>query len=509
MAEHTPDAAVSRRAFLATSAGVAAGALLACGDGGAPGANGPPGDAGGDANGPPGDAGGDTAAGPDVAPRPSDTGDDVGPDAPPLAELFAPDPLPVDATGFPLGVQAGDPTHASAVLWTRASAATALELVVFDAGGEVAARRAVTPAEGGYVHADVGGLAAATAYRYCFLGPGGRSPVGRFATAPAPGMRPRVVLGASSCSRYTFRPFRALSAAAADDLDAFILLGDTVYADGSEDLPGYRASWAQNFGVDGYRELLPAVACVATWDDHEVEDNWDPETIDPARLAAARAAFFEHLAVRRDPAHPERIWRRLRFGDTVELFVLDSRSERLPSTRGGEGATYLSEEQLAWLGDGLARSAATFKIIVNSVPITAMPPLFLGASNRWPGYAAQRQRALAHAAGIDGVLWLAGDFHFGAVTRVDPPGGDHFDQVEVLAGPIAHVGAAAVVQHTGDPAQFPWVSGARNYARLTADPEASPPTLKVEHIGGGGEVLHAVVLSSAGGAWSMSEPPDE
>jgi len=62
---------------------------------------------------------------------------------------------------------------------------------------------------------------------------------------------------------------------------------------------------------------------------------------------------------------------------------------------------------------------------------------------------------LAISEKIPGLVWVAGDFHFGAVARVDPPGGAHFAQTEVLVGPVAHVKPAlAVVQLTGDPAQF-------------------------------------------------------
>jgi alkaline phosphatase D len=238
-----------------------------------------------------------------------------------------------------------------------------------------------------------------------------------------------------------------------------------------------------------------ATSNVATWDDHEVVNDWSTETIDPTRLAAARQAFFEHATPRTEP--PGRIWRSLRWGRTVEVFVLDSRSERLPSTRSSAaGGQYLSEEQLGWLVAGLEASRATFKVVVNSVPITEWPLLFLGANDRWPGYAAQRQRVLEASGRVPGTIWLAGDFHFGAVARIGPPGDPFFRQTEILVGPVAHINPAlAVIEFTGDPSQFPFLSGERNYARLIFDPTSAPPSLTIEHVTGNGQILNTHLIA--------------
>ena len=76
---------------------------------------------------------------------------------------------------------------------------------------------------------------------------------------------------------------------------------------------------------------------------------------------------------------------------------------------------------MTWLKQGLSDSPCVFKVILNSVPITNMPFLFdLGADDSWVGYEAQREEILSHISdGVTGAVWLAGDFHFGAVTRVE------------------------------------------------------------------------------------------
>ena len=124
-----------------------------------------------------------------------------------------------------------------------------------------------------------------------------------------------------------------------------------------------------------------------------------PETFDAARRTAAVQSFFDHQPVRRDAAHPDRVWKRMRWGRTADIFVLDCRNERRPSTRGSEDQ-YLSREQMDWLKAGLTSSEAVFKLIVNSVPISDFPGAFdLAQRDRWEGYPTQREEILRHVGG--------------------------------------------------------------------------------------------------------------
>jgi len=406
---------------------------------------------------------------------------------------------------FPIGVGSSDPTSTSIMLTTLyagSDTASSLELVVWQpdddlrGAGTLSSRQPIALGDGGFITFDFGGLASATRYAYAFIvGATLRSPIGTFQTTPPDDASPVVVLGATSCAKWDLRPFHVVARAAEDSLAAFLLLGDTTYADDATTLPQYRENWARNLGSDEFRSLRGAVATVATWDDHEVENNWDPESFDAARLAAARQAFFEHLGPRRSPDDPARIWRSLRWGTTVELFVLDCRSERRPSTAESASAQFISETQLSWFADTLAASRATFKLVMTSLPITAWPTILPGRAQRWQGYDAQRERILALTRAVPGVLWLAGDLHFAAVTRVGPPNTAHATQREVLVGPVAHLNPAfALVQLGGTEEQFPFLSGERNYGRLTFDPKTSPPRVLVEHIDGAGAILNSVAL---------------
>ncbi|PKN55288.1 MAG: hypothetical protein CVU56_22175 [Deltaproteobacteria bacterium HGW-Deltaproteobacteria-14] len=505
--------AISRRTFIATSAAGVAAALGACGSDGGGGPDGVPFD---------GtifdtvaadtavviDSVADTAADTAVADTAvADTADppvDTEPEDSSPIDTFDASDYVEDPVLFPLGVQSGDPLPDGAVLWTRFTGEGDVEVFVFrntaegpPGAGPLSQREKVTPGAAGFVHADLGGvLDPWTEYHYCFVDGTRRSRVARFRTAPAAAASPVVVFGAGSCSKYLYRPFEVLSRASEADLDLFLLLGDTVYADGADDAEDYREKWAENFGTDGYRDLFRTTPCVATWDDHEVANNWDPETGDAALIATARAAFFEHLAIRRAPDAPERIWRSVRYGRTLEVFVLDCRGEKRPSTRKTEAAEYISVAQMTWLKAALTASPATFKVIMNSVPITNMPIYWLNADERWEGYDAQRDEILAHTAGIPGVLWVSGDFHYGSVQHVDKPGDPFFAQIEVLTGPLAQINpATGLLQATGDPAQFEWITDSFNYTRFTADPAAAPPAITVDHVGPDGTVLHTRTLT--------------
>jgi alkaline phosphatase D len=439
----------------------------------------------------------DSASGPDGA--------DAEPPEPPPS--FDAGDFQEDMALFPLAVQAGGAESDGALLWTVYEGDLPLDIVVFSAGdgtaGDLMVSATVEVADGGTVHVIVEGLKPWTAYRYCFVERDGddsvRSAVGRFRTAPEADAAEVITFGGTSCVNDYYSPHKTLSRASEAGLDFFILAGDTVYADGSSDLEEYRSVWRNALADPGYRDLLTSTSVVATWDDHEITNDWDPEFIDPGLLAAGTEAFFEHVTLRRIEESPDRIWRSHRWGSTLEVFMLDSRSERLPSTRKTPIAQYLSDGQMAWLKAGLVDSPCTFKLIVNSVPITNFPDVIVSENDRWEGYPVQRDEILGyiHEADLTGVIWLAGDFHFGAMTRVEPPPHAWSTQREVLMGPgdqFINPGWLTLGL-AGGASQFSAAIGEVNYARFTADPTSAPPTLTVEFISADGEVLHEEAIA--------------
>ena len=404
----------------------------------------------------------------------------------------------LDTDRFPFGVQVGDATPTGARVHLRTHSGP-VSLEVAEAQGEAwevvqsfddltttALPVAAEPA-GMAVVVDLTALLPDTAYSVVFRDGDARSVVARFRTALAEDGLRRVVFGATSCFGGN-EPWPSLTAAAEEQLDFFCLLGDTVYADGSVDAADYRVHWDAALSTQGLIDVSGSTSLVVTWDDHEVDNNWTLESVGETRFQVARACFTEALP-RREGTGGSGVWRRLQWGQTLDVFVLDGRAER-DAARG----EYLSPEQYTWLVDGVRGSSARFKIILNSVPITDLNALFsnLGAEDRWEGYPEQRAQLLEDLAGVAGVLWVTGDVHFGQVGYVDPEGGVAESVVEVLTGPVGSFQNVAADLFVGDP-QYLWMSSAWNWCRFDCDPVAG--TVRVTHVGDDGQPLHDITLS--------------
>jgi phosphodiesterase/alkaline phosphatase D-like protein len=338
-----------------------------------------------------------------------------------------PDAQPAGA-GFPEGPFTGDPLPDGLIAWTRYDGAgdVVVRWATWDGAAWSAPEEAdVDVADGGFIHADLP-VPADVWVAVQFADADGASRVALGRSAPPEDAAPVVHFGACSCtSQGKLGDFPSLTLAASRaPLDAFIFLGDTAYFDGLSTRAAYRALWASTLARPGYGDLLDHVPGVFTWDDHEVDNNFDPETIDPDLLNTAVEAFFEHLPLRRPTDHPTAPWRRLRFGTTVELFVLDCRSER----RASEGR-YVSQAQLDWLIDGLQTSPCTWKLIANSVPIADLDnaawDVPVAKEDRWEGYPADRARLLGAITegNVRGVVFVSGDVHCPMLARVTTPDG--------------------------------------------------------------------------------------
>lgn len=392
----------------------------------------------------------------------------------------------MESFAFPLGVASGDVEAERAILWTQFTGTAPLRLRVWKMDQEVYAERVadviVPPAEGGFTHLDVSGLLPGERYRYAFFEESAsgellsRSSIGRFRAAFAAGTKAPLLLGACSCTSQGRTPTPLLKAGERGDLDLFMFLGDTSYNDNAETRAEYRTRWAANLGSPEYRVLRGATSILATWDDHEVTNDFNPETIEATRFATARASYFESLPLRRDSTNPDRLWKSIRWGDTAEIFVLDSRGERKPSTRfNGQTQQYLSPEQMTWFKAALQASTATFKLIMNSVPITDFGfSAFTGDS--WLSYRDQRSEILAHIEdqNIKGVLWVSGDHHFASVGRVSAFGTGR-NAIEILAGPGAQSANPAWVGLR--PPRWDYATGTNNYVTIALDPATSEATL--------------------------------
>ncbi|MES2504852.1 MAG: alkaline phosphatase D family protein [Myxococcota bacterium] len=380
---------------------------------------------------------------------------------------------------FPMGVASADVHHDSVILWTCYRGIYRLRVCVWASDVEPIWQDA-EPTPWGYTHLEVSGLSPFKRYRYAFYETLNgvslsRSIIGSFKTAPAPGDLVSLKFGAISCIKNTGGSTVLEHAGARDDLDFFLCNGDSSYNDSVQSLYGYQQAWLKTLSSRGCQMLRRSTSLIGTIDDHEIEDNFDPETINPLKLQAAKKAFFEHMPLRRNETKPDQIWRKFSFGATADIFVLDCRTERRPSF-----GRYMSRAQMDWLKQGLFESGAMFKIIMNSVPISEFP--FPMASDRWEGYPVQRQEILGFIDEfrIPGILWVSGDFHFTSKGRVSKKGFGA-NQIEVLAGPGAQLpNVAGYALKTSS--QFDWVHVKNSY--LVIDCDVKTQSIKIEPIFG-------------------------
>ncbi|MBE2250443.1 MAG: alkaline phosphatase D family protein [Myxococcus sp.] len=402
------------------------------------------------------------------------------------------------STQFGFGISSGDATFERVLVSTRYDGANPLRLKVWrmeqDAFAQLAADVPVMPGDGGFVQLDVQQLTPGAHYRYAFVeetsaGPL-RSVLGRFRAALPAGASEPLVFGACSCTA-SGAAAPLLHAGGRTDLAAFFLLGDTSYNDGADTLSEYRARWHQSLSREAYRALRASTSVIATWDDHEVTNNFNPETISVAKLNAARQAFFEALPIRRHEMAPNRLWRSFRYGDAVEVFVLDTRGERKPSTLLNGNHEMISLAQQTWLQGALKASPSRIKLVMNSVPISDFGFSAFN-TDAWRAYQRQRLEVLRFVEdeNLTGVLWVSGDHHFASVGTVSMSGVGA-RAVEVLAGPGAQ-SANPLFRLLTKP-RWDYASGDNNYVALHCQP-ATGEVRVVFHDGAGAVLFEKTYL---------------
>ena len=115
----------------------------------------------------------------------------------------------------------------------------------------------------------------------------------------------------------------------------------------------------------------------------------------------------------------------------------------------------MSVAQMNWLKSALAESDCHFKVILNSVPIAELPSVWFAENERWQGFPDQRDELLNFITDspIRNVWFLSGDFHMGAVWRVEKTGLRR-NIWEILCGPGGSKKSARYELASSDPALF-------------------------------------------------------
>ncbi|MDP9141274.1 MAG: alkaline phosphatase D family protein [Pseudomonadota bacterium] len=399
---------------------------------------------------------------------------------------------------FRHGVASGDPLADRVMLWTRVSGMDSGSVSVsYSVWSDpslsqlVTSGSASTDASRDYtVKVDVGGLQPGTSYYYRFDAGSAQSLVGRTRTAPE-GATGHLRIGVVSCSSLAHGYFNAYrKIAERSDLDVVLHLGDYIYEYGTSQygevrayepaheiltLEDYRIRHAQYKQDPDLQEAHRQHPFINIWDDHETADNsWNAgannhaegaEGVWAQRKAWAIQAYYEWLPIRQvDPSQPERIYRSFRYGDLADLVMLDTRligrdlqaSLVDAASINDEERHLLGATQLTWLGEQLAQTGATWKLlgqqvmfgqlripnlpelsVLTGIPIeqlqtllSSLPVVSTGGliinTDQWDGYRAERARvyALLESLNVENPVVLTGDIHTSWSMDLSPDPGN-------------------------------------------------------------------------------------
>ena len=404
------------------------------------------------------------------------------------------------------GVASGDPTADGVVLWTRVTPRDADQLipvrwvVALDTGLSQIVTQGTASAsieKDFTVHVDVSGLQSNTVYYYAFQAYDKVSLIGRTRTFPI-GSADHARFAIVSCSNYPAGYFNAYAAIAArNDIDAVLHLGDYIYeysADSTSyagstgkqlgrmhspaneivSLADYRARYNQYRLDPDLRALHQQHPVVHVYDDHESAndsytdgaENHQPSEGDwQVRKGLSRRACAEWMPTREQSNG--RIYRSLRYGELVDIAMLDTRldgrdkqiedlgedaSASSKAARLDPARKLISDDQFTWLVNGLSTSTSRWHLLGNQVLFTeydvepidsaymfkAVGPIYAAVlrpqiptlqnliesafyGDVWTNYPAQRQ-ALCDAliqANVKNIIITTGDFHCAFASNVE------------------------------------------------------------------------------------------
>ena len=424
-----------------------------------------------------------------------------------MRESFAQDVFRDDP--FQLGIASGDPSADGFVIWTRLAprpfeVGFGLGVQPIEVRWEVASDETfnaivqsgtaiASPFLAHAVHVEVEGLQPDRTYCYRFRAGGAQSRSGKARTTPAAGApTSRLTFGVAGCQGFPTGFYSAYRHLVAEDPAFVFFYGDYIYEYGGNAPPDVTSALAARryignevFSVDDYRRRYAqhkgdadlqaahaAAAWYAVWDDHDIENNWasewdengSPPELFRFRRQAAAQAFYEHMPLRKRSlpnGGSMQIYRQARFGDLLDLNLLDTRQYRSDQPCGGKAqdcsavsdskAEFMGRTQEKWLSANLSSSKARWKAIAQQVMMMdldrdAAPDKMQFNTDSWAGYQGPRARVLSDIRDrkISNVVVLTGDEH------VNYAGELHVDGRRPGPSPVAVEFVATSISSGGD-----------------------------------------------------------
>lgn len=394
----------------------------------------------------------------------------------PSAKAAAPRPGRVafiQGDTLPNGVAAGETTQTSTVLWAHSTApgTVTFEYATADDFANILGTLTADvtdPAQP--VKVAVSGLTPATDYFYRVTDAAGSVAVGHLRTAAELGTYAGLHFGVSGDWRGELAPYPSISNVAEKELEFFVGLGDTIYADypspaleaptalSLEDFRiKHNEGYSERFGVNHWAAIRSSTSFIPTIDDHEVGNDFSggaPPSYDP-RFENYEAEFVNETELYKNglqayieynPVSGEvwtgtgdpltegkpKLYRYFTYGSDAAVFVLDNRSFRsapLQSITDVENRlkvfqflqqaydakrTMLGKAQLDAITRDLLQAQAdsiTWKLVIMPEPIQNLG--LVVAEDRYEGYAHERAALLKFIKDNDitNVVFISADIH--------------------------------------------------------------------------------------------------
>jgi len=234
-------------------------------------------------------------------------------------------------------------------------------------------------------------------------------------------------IGFGSCARQD-RPQPIWDTINAAHCDAFVLLGDNIYAD-TADPAVFREKYALLAAMPGFAKLCQTTPLFATWDDHDYGTNDGGAGFPGA--AAAQKEFCDFFQV---PATSPRrttpgVYDCVTFGPVgkrVQLILLDTRAFRSPLQKAPANpkvtipntdpdVTVLGEAQWDWFERRL-REPAEIRVVISSIQLISAEHV----SEKWENFPKERARflELLRRTQAKGVVVISGDRHMAELSAL-------------------------------------------------------------------------------------------
>ncbi len=239
-------------------------------------------------------------------------------------------------------------------------------------------------------------------------------------------------LGFGSCARQD-RPQPIWDAINAARCDAFVLLGDNIYADTS-DPAVFREKYAQLTAMPGFAKLRQTTPLFATWDDHDYGINDGGAGFPGAAVAQKEFCDFFQVPATSPLRFTPGVYDCVTLGPAgkrVQIILLDTRMFRSPLKKDPTNpkvtipnadldATVLGEGQWAWFERRL-REPAEIRVVVSSIQLVANEH----GSEKWDNFPKERARFidLLRRTQAKGVVVISGDRHMAEISALTPADG--------------------------------------------------------------------------------------